>query len=322
MKEEILDVRGLKKYFVASRTYLKRKTEYIRAVDDVSFSIEREEAFGLVGESGSGKTTLGQTIVRLTDSTEGRIIFKGKDITRMSEKNLRPFRKHFQMIFQNPVSSLDPRMTVNSTLQEPLGALMSDGGNHRELILEALENVGLNESFLSRYPHELSGGQNQRISIARSLVTKPEFLVFDEPTSALDVSIQAQIINLLKKLRNTLGLTYLFITHDLGTVNYIADRIAVMYLGKIVEMGETVSLFEEPLHPYTQALLSSVPVLDVSSRGREKIILQGEIPSSRHIPTGCRFRNRCRFVMKICEEVEPELKEAKEGRLVACHLYK
>jgi oligopeptide transport system ATP-binding protein len=321
MKEEILDVKGLKKYFVASRTYLKRKTEYIRAVDDVSFSIEKEETFGMVGESGSGKTTLGQTIVRLTDPTEGRIIFKGKDISRMSEKNLRPFRKHFQIIFQNPVSSLDPRMTVSSTLQEPLRALMSDGGNDRELILEALENVGLNESFLSRYPHELSGGQNQRISIARSLVTKPEFLVLDEPTSALDVSIQAQIINLLRKLRDTLGLTYLFITHDLGIVNYIADRIAVMYLGKIVEMGETVSLFEEPLHPYTQALLSSVPVPDVTSRGREKIILQGEIPSPRHIPTGCRFRNRCRFVMKICEEVEPELKEAKEGRLVACHLY-
>jgi oligopeptide/dipeptide ABC transporter ATP-binding protein len=322
MNEDILEVKRLKKYFVASKSYLDRKKEFIRAVDDVSFSIRKGETFGLVGESGSGKTTLGQTIVRLTEPTEGHIIFDGTDITRLNENKLRQLRKRFQIIFQNPISSLDPRMTVASTLKEPVKALMPDSSDSQELILEALDNVGLNKSFLNRYPHELSGGQNQRISIARSLVTKPKFLVLDEPTSALDVSIQAQIINLLRKLKNTMGLTYLFITHDLGIVNYIADRIAVMYLGKIVEMGETVGLFERPLHPYTQALLSSVPVPDVAARGRDRIILQGEIPSPRHIPTGCRFRNRCRFAMKICEDEEPELTKTSDDRIVACHLYK
>jgi oligopeptide/dipeptide ABC transporter ATP-binding protein len=321
MSEEILEIRSLKKYFVASKSWISRKTEYIKAVDDVSLSVKRGETFGLVGESGSGKTTLAQTVVRLVEPTSGNIIFEGKDITRLGEKKLRPMRKDFQIIFQNPISSLDPRMTVGSTLSEPLKALTPDSDNNRELILEALGSVGLNESFISRYPHELSGGQNQRISIARSLVTRPKFLVLDEPTSALDVSIQAQIINLLRKLRKTLGLTYLFITHDLGIVNYTADRIAVMYLGKIVEMGETIKLFSEPLHPYTQALLSSVPIPDISSKTRERIILQGEIPSPRHIPSGCRFRNRCRFAMKICEEKEPELNQTEDGRLVACHLY-
>jgi oligopeptide/dipeptide ABC transporter ATP-binding protein len=321
MNEDILEVKNLKKYFTASRTFMNRKKEFIKAVDDISFSIREGETFGLVGESGSGKTTLGQTIVRLTEPTEGRIIFDGTDITDMEESKLRQFRKGFQIIFQNPISSLDPRMTVSAILKEPLRALMPGSLHDQELIVEALENVGLNKSFLGRYPHELSGGQNQRISIARSLITRPKFLVLDEPTSALDVSIQAQIINLLRKLKNTLGLTYLFITHDLGIVNYIADRIAVMYLGKIVEMGETVSVFEKPLHPYTQALLSSVPVPDIGSKQRNRIILKGEIPSPRHIPNGCRFRNRCIFAMEICETTEPEIRKTEEGRLVACHLY-
>jgi oligopeptide transport system ATP-binding protein len=321
MSEEILEIKNLKKYFIASKTFVNKKTEYIKAVDDVSLSIKRGETFGLVGESGSGKTTLAQVVVRLVEPTEGRIIFENRDISKMVENKLRPLRKDFQIIFQNPISSLDPRMTVGATLSEPIKALLSNSENTRESVLEALDNVGLNESFVNRYPHELSGGQNQRVSIARSIITRPKFLVLDEPTSALDVSIQAQIINLLRRLKRTFRLTYLFITHDLGIVNYMADRIAVMYLGKIMEIGNTVQMFSQPLHPYTQALLSSVPVPDVDSRARDKIILKGEIPSPRHIPSGCRFRNRCRFAMKICEEKEPELKEIKNGTFVACHLY-
>ncbi|MEM3192786.1 MAG: ABC transporter ATP-binding protein [Candidatus Parvarchaeota archaeon] len=321
MSDEILDIRNLKKYFVASKSWIRRETMYIKAVDDVSLSVKKGETLGLVGESGSGKTTLAQTVVRLVEPTSGKIIFENKDITNLKEKKLRPLRKDFQFIFQNPISSLDPRMTVRSTLLEPLKTLFPDSHNNDELIVEALRSVGLNESFIDRYPHELSGGQNQRISIARALVTRPKLLVLDEPTSALDVSIQAQIINMLKKLKKTFGLTYFFITHDLGVAYYIADRVAVMYLGKIVEMGETVKLFSEPLHPYTQALLSSVPVPDISYRNKERIILQGEIPNPRHIPSGCRFRNRCKFAMKICEEKEPELLTANDGRLVACHLY-
>jgi len=321
MSEEILEIKNLKKYFIASKTFLIKKTEYIKAVDDVSLSIKRGETFGLVGESGSGKTTLAQVVVRLIEPTEGRIIFENRDISKMAENKLRPLRKDFQIIFQNPISSLDPRMTVGAILSEPIKTLLSNSENTRESVLEALDNVGLNESFVNRYPHELSGGQNQRVSIARSIITRPKFLVLDEPTSALDVSIQAQIINLLRRLKRTFGLTYLFITHDLGIVNYMADRIAVMYLGKIMEIGNTVQMFSQPLHPYTQALLSSVPVPDLDSRARDKIILKGEIPSPRHIPSGCRFRNRCRFAMKICEEKEPELKEIKNGTFVACHLY-
>ncbi|MGC8618628.1 MAG: ABC transporter ATP-binding protein [Thermoplasmata archaeon] len=321
MSDEILEVIDLKKYFIGSRTLLKRKTEYIKAVDGVTFSIRRGETFGLVGESGSGKTTLAQMVARLIEPTDGKIIFENSDITRKKEKQLRHLRKDFQIIFQNPLSSLDPRMTVRATLQEPLSVLENNFKDVREIIVQALESVGLNESFMNRHPHELSGGQNQRVCIARALVTRPKFLILDEPTSALDVSIQAQIINLLRRLRKDFGLTYLFITHDLGVVDYIAGRVGVMYLGKVVEMGDTAKVFSEPLHPYTQALLSSVPTADIEARKREKIILTGEIPSPRHIPTGCRFRNRCRFAMKICEEKEPELKPTNDGRLVACHLY-
>ncbi|MGC8699117.1 MAG: ABC transporter ATP-binding protein [Candidatus Acidifodinimicrobium sp.] len=321
MNDEILQILDLKKYFIGSKTFLKRKTDYIKAVDGVTFSIRRGETFGLVGESGSGKTTLAQMVARLIEPTDGKIIFENSDITKKKEKELRPLRRNFQIIFQNPLSSLDPRMPVRATLQEPLSILGKDSEDVREAIVQALESVGLNEAFMARYPHELSGGQNQRVCIARALVTRPKFLILDEPTSALDVSIQAQIINLLRRLRRDFGLTYLFITHDLGVVDYIANRVGVMYLGKVVEMGDTAKIFSEPMHPYTQALLSSVPMADVEARRREKIILTGEIPSPRHIPSGCRFRNRCRFAMKVCEEKEPELKSTNDGRLVACHLY-
>lgn len=321
MSDELLEVKGLKKHFIARKLWLSKKVEYIRAVDGVSFRINKGEIFGLVGESGSGKTTTGQLVMRLQDPTEGEIVFEGKNITKISEAKLRPVRKDFQIIFQNPLSSLDPRMTIRALLTEPLNTQFPHSSHKEKTVLEALTNVGLNESFLDRYPHELSGGQNQRVAIARAIITNPKFLILDEPTSALDVSIQAQIINLLRKLQKTLNLSYLFITHDLGVINYLADRMAVMYLGKIVETGDTGTIFSDPKHPYTQALISAVPDIQADTLKREKIVLEGEIPSPKNIPSGCRFRTRCKFVMDVCSETEPELKTIENGVNVACHLY-
>lgn len=321
MSDELVEIKDLKKYFVARKMWLSKKVDYIKAVDGISFSVKKGEIFGLVGESGSGKTTTGQMMVRLVEPTDGSIVFDGLDLTKVPEKKLRLIRKNFQIIFQNPIASLDPRMTIRSLLNEPIETLFPNANNKDEIIMETLNSVGLDEYFLDRYPHELSGGQNQRVAIARALITNPKFLVLDEPTSALDVSIQAQIINLLRKLQKTHELSYLFITHDLGIINYLAHRVAVMYLGKIVELGTADRIFSEPLHPYTQALISAVPMPDIESRTKEKIILEGEIPNPKNIPSGCRFRTRCKYVMDVCSSEEPELKRIKDDREVACHLY-
>lgn len=321
MTESIIDLRELKKYYLAHKAWISRKVEYIRAVDGVTFSVKKGEIFGLVGESGSGKTTTGQMAVRLIDPTAGSIIFDGQDLTKVPESKLRLVRKNFQIIFQNPISSLDPRMKIRSLLEEPIDTITPHNEKKNEIILQTLESVGLAEYLLERYPHELSGGQNQRVAIARALITNPKFLVLDEPTSALDVSIQAQVINLLRKLQRKLELSYLFITHDLGTVNYLADRIGVMYLGKIVEVGSVDKVFSEPLHPYTEALISTIPSADLDARDRKKIILKGEIPNPKNIPSGCRFRTRCRYVMDICSTDEPELLTKGDGRQVACHKF-
>lgn len=321
MTDSIVDLRELKKYYLAHKAWISRKVDYIKAVDGVTLSVKKGEIFGLVGESGSGKTTTGQMAVRLIDPTAGNIIFDGQDLTKVPESKLRLVRKNFQIIFQNPISSLDPRMKIRNLLEEPIDTITPHNENKKEIILQTLESVGLAEYLLERYPHELSGGQNQRVAIARALITNPKFLVLDEPTSALDVSIQAQVINLLRKLQTKLELSYLFITHDLGTVNYLADRIGVMYLGKIVEIGSVDKVFSEPLHPYTEALISTIPSADLDDRDRKKIILKGEIPNPKNIPSGCRFRTRCRYVMDICSTVEPELSSKGEGRLVACHKF-
>lgn len=321
MNNDLVEIRNLKKYYVASKMWLSKKVDYIKAVDGVSFSVKKGEIFGLVGESGSGKTTTGQMLVRLIEPTDGNIIFDGTELTKVPEKKLRPIRKDFQIIFQNPIASLDPRMTIRSLLYEPIETLFPDVEDKEQIVMDTLENVGLDGYFLDRYPHELSGGQNQRIAIARALITNPKFLVLDEPTSALDVSIQAQIINLLRLLQKKQELSYLFITHDLGIINYLANRVAVMYLGKIVEIGTAEKIFSEPLHPYTQALISAVPMPDIESRNKEKIILEGEIPSPKDIPSGCRFRTRCKFSMDVCSIKEPELIRVNDGKEVACHLY-
>ena len=320
MSNELVQILNVKKYFPIQKKWFSKSINYLKAVDDITFSIRENETFSLVGESGSGKTTIGLVIAKLIDATEGSVIFKNTDILKMKEKEFRAFRTDLQIIFQNPLSALDPRMTVRGLIREPIRTQLPKTINEESKIKEVLRNVGLDDSFLDKRPFQLSGGQNQRVSIARALVTKPEFLILDEPTSALDVSIQAQIINLLKKLQKEFGLTYLFITHDLGVVNYMADRVGVMYLGKIVEIGSTDDIFSEPLHPYTQALISSVPILDVNLRNRKRIVLEGEMPSPRNIPIGCRFRSRCRLAAKICEEREPELRRIKKDRLVACHM--
>lgn len=320
MDSRLLQVKDIKKYFPLQKTWLSKSNEYLKAVDGVTFSVMRKETFALVGESGSGKTTTGLMTVKLLASTSGSIIFDQKNITTMSEREVRSLRRDFQIIFQNPLSALDPRMTIRSLIREPIRTLLPDNMDERGIIREIMSNVSLDESLLDKHPFQLSGGQNQRVSIARALVTKPKFLVLDEPTSALDVSIQAQIINLLKKLQREFGLTYLFITHDLGIVNYMAERVAVMYLGKIIEIGNADEIFNQPLHPYTQALVSSVPIPAIGSKKRESVILEGEMPSPRNIPTGCRFRSRCKFAMKICEDKEPELEIVNNNRSVACYL--
>lgn len=316
----ILEVQNLKKYFAQRHGMFVRHS--IRAVDDVSFTLEAGETIGLVGESGSGKTTVGRTIVRLYEPTDGKIIFRGQDIAHASEKELTGVRREMQMVFQDPYASLNPRMRVRDLVREPLithGLWDEMGGSQR--IDELLEMVGLSPRYANRYPHEFSGGQRQRIGIARALALKPQVLILDEPVSALDVSIQAQIVNLLEELQDELKLSYLFVAHDLAVVRHISDQVAVMYLGRIVELGSKHDVFRKASHPYTQALLSSVPIPDPSSsRRRRRIILQGDLPNPANPPSGCRFRTRCPIATDRCAQETPELvNRPGVDHLVACH---
>ncbi len=317
--DTILEVEGLKKYFELGGGFLGRKHQVIRAVDNVSFTIRRGETFGLVGESGCGKTTLGQTIIRLYDPTDGRIVFDGADISRMGSNELRQHRRGMQMIFQDPSASLDPRMTVGSIIAEPLNIYgVGSKDERQDRVRELLRVVGLNSYFTNRYPHEFSGGQRQRIGIARSLALNPNLIICDEPVSALDVSIQAQVLNLLKDLQREFNLTYMFIAHNLSVVAHIADRVGVMYLGKLVEIGTSDAVTENPRHPYTQALISAVPVAD-PTRQRDRIILEGDVPSPANPPSGCYFHPRCPVARPDCSEREPELRELEPGHWVSCH---
>lgn len=324
-KETILEVVDLKKHFPIKTGVLQRTTGYTKAVDGLNLSVHKGETFGIVGESGCGKTTAGRTIIRLYEPTSGQVIFKGNDITHEPERKLRSLiRRNMQMIFQDPYASLNPRKTLEKTLAAPLNAhkVYKNKKEQTDEIKQILEVVGLNASYINRYPHEFSGGQRQRIGIARALLLQPDLIIADEPVSALDVSIQAQIINLMQKLQQELDLTYVFISHDLSVVRYICDRIAVMYLGQMMETANKEELFSNPLHPYTQALMSAVPVLRKKGKEpRERILLQGDMPSPVDPPTGCVFHTRCPAAMPICKEIKPEFKELKEDHFVACHLY-
>ncbi len=320
---KLVEVRDLKMYFPIFAGVLRKKVGDVKAVDGVSFDIFEGETLGLVGESGCGKSTCGRAILRLYDITSGAITIDGHEIGHTSQGKLRKLRPLMQMVFQDPQASLDPRMTVAAIVGEPL----MEHGNLRksarlERIYELMDAVGLNRNYANRYPHEFSGGQRQRIGIARALALNPKFIVCDEPIAALDVSIQAQVVNLLEDLQRQLGLTYLFISHDLSMVRHIADRVAVMYLGKLAELAPRDGLYEDPLHPYTVALLSAVPDPDPTSDAHmDRIILEGDVPSPAHPPEGCNFSTRCPRVMPICHHQDPEFREVKPGRFVACHLY-
>ena len=321
--DKLLQVENLTKYFYKPQGLFGQKKQIVKSVDHVTFDIMRNETLGLVGESGCGKTTVGRTITRLYEPTDGRIIFDGKDISHLTKKELLPYRKKMQMIFQDPYASLNARMTVMDIIREALD-LHSDLKTKEEKskrVYELLDRVGLMREHANRYPHEFSGGQRQRIGIARALAVDPEFIVCDEPISALDVSIQAQVVNMLEDLQREFGLTYLFIAHDLSMVRHISDRIGVMYLGKLVEIGPSEEIYSHHLHPYTEALLSSVPVPDPEkARAKEQIVLQGDIPSPIDPPSGCRFRTRCPRACEKCAEAEPELKSVGNDHYVACHL--
>ncbi len=319
----LVRVEHLKMYFPIMRGIIQRHVGDIKAVDDVSFTIQRGETLGLVGESGCGKSTLGRSLLQLYRPTAGRVYFEDDDLTLLRGEALRRQRRKMQMIFQDPYASLNPRMTVGAIISEPLEVHnIAQGNERKERVQELLRVVGLNPYFVNRYPHEFSGGQRQRIGVARALAVNPSFIVCDEPVSALDVSIQAQIINLLENLQEQFGLTYLFIAHDLAVVRHISNRVAVMYLGKIVELTDRTELYRNPLHPYTQALLSAVPIPDpVVEEKRRRIILQGDVPSPANPPQGCRFNTRCPRVMDVCREQEPEFKEVASGHQVACWLY-
>jgi peptide/nickel transport system ATP-binding protein len=322
--ETILEVHNLKKHFPIRRGLLRRQVGAVKAVDGVSFAVKRGETLGLVGESGCGKSTTGETILHLQEPTDGQTIFEGQDITDLSDKQLRQVRQHMQIIFQDPYSSLNPRYSVGSIISEGLNIHnLGNKEEREERVAELMKLVGLNPYFASRYPHEFSGGQRQRIGIARALATNPSFIVADEPISALDVSIQAQVVNLLDDLKNELGLTYLFIAHDLSMVRYISDRVAVMYLGRIVELGERDEIFEQPLHPYTQALQSAVPIPNPDKEGkRQRIVLEGDVPNPAEPPPGCHFHPRCAYATEICREEYPEFRNlGVENRphQVACH---
>ncbi|WP_274650617.1 ABC transporter ATP-binding protein [Paenibacillus humicola] len=317
----LLKVSGLTKHFPGESDLFGRPTGYVRAVDGVDFAVRSGSTLGIVGESGCGKSTTGRAILRLIEPTSGEIEFDGIHLTKLSSKDMRRMRRHMAIVFQDPFASLNPRMTIRETLAEPLEIFNVGTPKERmKQIEELLEIVGMNRSHLKRYPHEFSGGQRQRIGIARALATKPKLVVADEPVSALDVSIQSQVLNLMQELQRSFGLTYLFISHDLSVVRHISDRVGVMYLGRMMELADKDDLYEEPLHPYTQALLSAVP-RQHPDQVRERIILQGDLPSPASPPSGCAFHPRCRECMDICRTQVPEWKEAKPNHFTACHLY-
>jgi oligopeptide transport system ATP-binding protein len=323
MSAPLVQVRDLKMHFPIYTGILRRRTGAVKAVDGVSFDIRAGETLGLVGESGCGKSTVGRALLRLYEPTSGSVVIGGEDIATLSPAALRAKRPMMQMVFQDPQASLNPRMTVQAIISEPLDE-QSDWDRDRKQarVLELMDQVGLNRRFANRYPHEFSGGQRQRIGIARALALSPKFIVCDEPIAALDVSIQAQVVNLLEDLQDNLGLTYLFISHDLSMVRHIADRVAVMYLGRIAELSPRDALYARPLHPYAEALLSAVPEPDPSREGaRQRIILQGDVPSPANPPKGCNFCTRCPKVFDRCRVEKPDLVEVEPGRLVACHLY-
>lgn len=315
-KDTLLEVRNLKKFFQVGDNTLK-------AVNDVSFEIKRGETLGIVGESGCGKSTMGRTVLRLYEPTGGEVIFDGKEINKLNPQEMKQMRRNIQMIFQDPYASLNPRMTVGDIIGEALDIHgLASGEKRKQRIQELLSLVSLNPEHMNRFPHEFSGGQRQRIGIARALAVEPKFIVCDEPISALDVSVQAQVVNLLEQLQEKMGLTYMFIAHDLSMVKYISDRVGVMYLGKMVELADSEKLYANPLHPYTQALLSAIPIPDPEiERKRERIVLQGDVPSPMNPPSGCHFRTRCPKAMPECAAHEPVWKEIEPGHFAACHLY-
>lgn len=319
--EDILVVQNLKKYFVIGKDFFGRPTRYLRAVDDVSFTVKKGKTIGVVGESGCGKTTLGRCILRLHEITSGNVYFNGIDIGSLRPKEMRKLRTEMQIIFQDPYSSLSPRLPVGEIVGEAVRThKIVSKSDYRDYIMDVMQKCGLQTHYFDRYPHEFSGGQRQRICIARALAVKPKLVICDEPVSALDVSIQAQIINLLEDLQNDLGLTYVFISHDLSVVEHISDEVAVMYLGNIVEKADKESIFSNPMHPYTEALFSAVPIPDPNVK-MNRIILKGDIPSPANPPKGCKFHTRCPKAMEVCAHVDPKFLEYEKGHFVACHLY-
>jgi oligopeptide/dipeptide ABC transporter ATP-binding protein len=318
---DLMIVQDLKKYFPVRSGLMQRVTAQVKAVDGVSFTIKAGECLGMVGESGCGKTTVGRTILRLIEPTAGSVVFDGQDIATADSKTLKAMRRNMQIIFQDPYSSLDPRVPIGESISEGLLIHgMKDSRERNAIVVDMLRKVGMEEYHSRRYPHEFSGGQRQRIGIARALALRPKFIVCDEPVSALDVSIQSQVLNILRDLQHEFGLTYLFIAHNLSVVEHISDRVAVMYLGKMVELTDREELFRDPRHPYTQALMSAIPIPDPKVRAkRKRIVLKGDVPSPLNPPPGCRFHTRCPIVQDVCSKQEPEFRELKPGHWVACH---
>ena len=320
-KENLLEIKNLKTYYPVKGGFFRRTVANVKAVDDVSFEIKKGETLGLVGESGCGKSTTGRTIIRLLNATDGEIIFDGKDITKLRGKTLQEIRQDIQMVFQDPYASLNPMQMVGDIVSEPIRNFKSASMKDlKDEVMDLLTKVGLPEDAYYKYAHEFSGGQRQRIGIARALALRPKLIIADEPVSALDVSVQSQVLNLLKELQKEFDLTFLFIAHDLSVVKHMSDRIGVMYLGNMVEIADRNSMYAEPLHPYTQALISAIPMPD-PRRKKDRIVLEGDVPSPLNPPTGCPFHPRCPAAMAECSQVKPALKEVKPGHRVACHLY-